>query len=131
MRSDSSQLPQGAVRQKAEHHRGTDDWAGRRAPAYQASRNRPWRLAQVHRAFWRPHNRSRQKSVPDRRRFCARKPHTPPTLLLRIRARVEVEVKPGENTEGGPRTTVVEDVVGRRDQSAGIIRRRAKKTYPP
>src|SRR3989442_763325 len=47
MRSDSSQLPQGGVRQKAEHHRGTDDWAGRRAPAYQASRNRPWRVAQV------------------------------------------------------------------------------------
>ena len=54
-----------------------------------------------------------------------------PALLLRIRARIEVEVKSRENTEGGPWTTVVEDVVGRWNQPAGVIRRRAKKTYPP
>src|SRR5438309_570446 len=50
-----------------------------------------------------------------------------PALLLWIRARIEVEVKSGENTGGGPRTTVVEDVVGRWNQPAGVIRRRAKK----
>src|SRR5437667_3944317 len=55
----------------------------------------------------------------------------PPALLLGIRARVEVEVKPGKNTEGGPRTTVVEDVVGRWNQSVGIIRRRAKELVQP
>src|SRR6266566_7754992 len=54
-----------------------------------------------------------------------------PALLLRIRARVEIEVKPGKNTESGPRTTVVEDIVGRRNQSVGIIRRRAKELVQP
>src|SRR5438552_12089865 len=54
-----------------------------------------------------------------------------PALLLRIRARIDVEVKPGQNTEGGPRRTVVEDIVGRWNQSVGIIRRRAKELVQP
>src|SRR5438552_7559746 len=49
-----------------------------------------------------------------------------PALLLRIRARVEIEVKPGQNAERRSRSPPVVDVIARWNQSVGIVRRRPK-----
>src|SRR5947208_16357695 len=131
MRPDSSQLRQGSVRQRAALPGERVIW---RDEEYRGTRR-----LEIARGYWRKFivrfcihvvevAKNPQLIIAD---FVLESRIPAPALLLRIRARIDVEVKPGQNTEGGPRRTVVEDIVGRWNQSVGIIRRRAKELVQP
>src|SRR5206468_5864011 len=98
MRSDSSQLLQGAARQKAEPHRGADDGGDEERLLT--------RGLEIARGGWRKYivrfgihiievAKNPQLIIAD---FVLERRIPAPALLLRIRARIEVKVKSGKQT---------------------------------